>query len=258
MQSRILRLNTFVLLTFAGLTVSCDGGQPAPATQQPPAGAKRVDQSTAGNIKGRVTYEGPTGDTRPITLNSDPACARENPNGLTFETVVASNGGLENVFVYVKDGLGNYYFDTPTTPATLDQKGCRYTPHVLGVSTGQPLEIINSDPTMHNVHAMGNANREFNFAMAVPGLKTTRTFTAPEVMVHFKCDVHSWMNAYVGVVAHPYFAVTATGGQFELKSVPAGTYTVEAWHEKLGTQTQSVTLAEKESKEIGFTFKATD
>jgi galactose mutarotase-like enzyme len=109
---------------------------------------------------------------------------------------------------------------------------------------------------MHNVNAMGAANRGFNFPQALKGMKQTRTFTAREVMVTFKCDVHPWMNAYVGVMDHPYFAVSANGGAFELKNVPAGTYTVEAWHEKLGTQAQSVTIGEKESKTISFTFKS--
>ena len=171
--------------------------------------------------------------------------------------MVGSDGkSLENVFVYVKDGLGNYAFDVPTQPATIDQKDCRYHPHVFGMRVGQPLEIINSDPTLHNIHALPKSNQEFNTGQPIQGMKTTHTFTAKEVMVPFKCDVHGWMNAYVGVVNHPYFAVTDKDGKFELKGVPPGTYTIEAWHEKLGTMTQSVTLGQKDSKEINFTFKA--
>lgn len=188
-------------------------------------------------------------------MSGDPVCMRENTNGLSVETFSVENGGLNNVFVYVKDSLGNYYFDTPAEPVKLDQKACRYTPHVFGVQTGQPIEISNSDPTMHNVHAVADANREFNFPQAMQGLKNTRSFTAREVMVRFKCDVHAWMVAYAGVLDHPYFAVTGNGGRFELKNVPAGSYTIEAWHEKLGTQTESVTLGEKESKQVSFTFK---
>jgi plastocyanin len=157
----------------------------------------------------------------------------------------------------VKSGLGDYYFDTPTTPVVLDQKGCRYTPHVFGVRTGQPVLIVNSDPTMHNVHAMGSVNQEFNFAQAFQGLKNTKTFTAQEVMVPFRCNVHSWMSAYGGVLNHPYFAVTANGGTYELKNLPAGTYTIEAWHEKFGTRTETVTIGVKESKSVSFTFGAT-
>ena len=123
------------------------------------------------------------------------------------------------------------------------------------VITARYLPIGNSDNTMHNVHGMPDTNREFNFGQVVAGLKNTVTFTTPEVMIPFKCDVHSWMNAYVGVVNHPYFAVTGNGGTFELKTVPPGTYTIEAWHEKLGRQTQSVTVAEKDAKDVNFTFK---
>ena len=121
---------------------------------------------------------------------------------------------------------------------------------------GQPLEIVNSDPTLHNIHAMPKANAEFNNGQPIQGMKTTHTFTAKEVMVPFKCDVHGWMNAYVGVLDHPYFAVTDKDGKFELKGLPPGTYTIEAWHEKLGTQTQSVTIGAKETKDVTFTFKA--
>ena len=126
---------------------------------------------------------------------------------------------------------------------------------MFGVRVGQPLEIVNSDPTLHNIHAMPKANQEFNNGQPIQGMKMTHTFTAKEVMVPFKCDVHGWMNAYVGVLDHPYFAVTGADGTFKLKGLPPGTYTIEAWHEKLGATTQSVTLGAKETKEVTFTFK---
>jgi len=160
------------------------------------------------------------------------------------------------VFVYVKDGLGQYIYDTPTESAKIDQMNCRYHPHVFGMRVGQPLEIINSDPTLHNIHALPKGNKEFNTGQPIQGMKTTHTFEAKEVMVPFKCDVHGWMNAYVGVLDHPYFATTGADGKFELKTLPPGTYTIEAWHEKLGTTTQMVTLGPKETKEVMFTFKA--
>jgi hypothetical protein len=138
----------------------------------------------------------------------------------------------------------------------LNQQGCHYTPHVFGVQVGQPLDILNSDDTLHNVHAAAQVNQEFNLGQPFKGMKTTRTFDKPEVMIPFKCDVHTWMNAFVGVLAHPYFAVSADGGKFSLKTLPPGTYEIEAWHEKLGTQTQTVTVGEKETKEITFTFMA--
>jgi hypothetical protein len=230
--------------------------QPQPERAAPPPDAKRVDSSRAGRLAGRVVIEGAVRENPPINADSDPYCARENKAGLLSETFAVEDGGLNNVFVYVKDGLGNYYFDTPPAAVTLDQKGCRYTPHVLGAQTGQPIEIVNSDATLHNVNAVANVNRGFNFGQPMQGLKNNATFTAPEVMVRLKCDVHGWMSAYIGVLPHPYFSVSTAGGRFELANVPAGTYVVEAWHEKLGTLTQNVTLGEKESKDLSFTFKA--
>lgn len=247
-----LRTCTAAILVLAA---AC-GGEKQAAPSGPPANAKRVDESKAGNLVGRVTIEGAVPANPPIKIEADPFCAQQNPNGATFEHFVLNNGGLENVFVYVKDGLDTYYFDVPAEPVKLDQQGCRYRPHVLGVRVGQKLAISNSDDTLHNVHALANVNSEWNQGQALKNMVNEKVFTAREVMVPFKCDVHNWMHAYVGVLDHPYFAVTRDGGAFELKNLPAGTYTVEAWHEKLGTQTQSVTLGEKESKSISFTFKA--
>ena len=224
-----------------------------PASPAAAPDAKKVDTATAGNISGKVMLEGTPPANPVIKMASDPACGNSE---VRAESFVVDKGSLENVFVYIKDGLGNkYIFDTPTEPVKLDQKGCHYTPHVLGVRVTQPLEVINSDATLHNVHGMPETNREFNQGQPLQGMKNTVSFTAPEVMIPFKCDVHSWMNAYVGVVSHPYFAVTGSGGKFELKTVPPGTYTIEAWHEKLGRQTQTVTLGDKEDKDITFTFK---
>jgi plastocyanin len=245
------------LLAAACLTLAfACGGPKQPAQSGPPPDAKRVDVSKAGNAAGRVLLDGPAPANAPIKMSSDPFCMREHPGGASLERFVVDNGGLENVFVYVKDGLGQYYFEVPTAPVKLDQRGCRYVPHVLGVRVGQPLEITNSDDTLHNVHALASLNQPFNASQALKGISNIKTFTAREVMVPFKCEVHNWMTGYVGVLDHPYFAVTANGGKFELKDLPAGTYTVEAWHEKLGTQTQSLTLGEKESKDVTFTFKA--
>jgi len=243
------------VFVLAGLTAcGSDSSKSAePASPAAAPDAKKVDTATAGNITGKVMLEGTAPANPVIKMGSDPACGSAE---VRAESYVVDNGSLQNVFVYIKDGLGNkYIFDTPTEPVKLDQKGCHYTPHVLGVRVTQPLEVINSDATLHNVHGMPETNREFNFGQVVAGMKNTVTFTAPEVMIPFKCDVHSWMYAYIGVVNDPYFAVTGNGGTFELKTVPPGTYTIEAWHEKLGRQTQSVTLGEKDKKEITFTFK---
>jgi hypothetical protein len=243
-----------VALASCGSDTSTSGKPTSPAAAPD---AKKVDAATAANLSGKVLLDGTPPPAATIKMASDPACAEANKEDVKSESFVVDKGGLENVFVYVKDGLGNkYLFDTPTEPVKIDQKGCHYIPHVVGVRTTQPLEIVNSDNTMHNVHGMPQTNREFNYGQAVAGMKNTVVFTTAEVLIPFKCDVHAWMNAYIGAVDNPYFAVTGAGGKFELKSLPPGTYTIEAVHEKLGRQTQQVTLGEKDSKEITFTFKA--
>lgn len=234
---------------------ACSGSD-SPPERTPPPDAKRVDPSKAGTVAGRVTIDGPVPANPPIRMAGDPACARANKGAVAYETFVTDNGGLGNVFVYVRDGLGNYFFETPAEPVTLDQHGCRYVPHVFGVRVGQNVEFVNSDATLHTVHALGSSNPEFNFSQPIQTQKDTKYFTTPEVMVRFKCDIHTWMSAYAGVLDHPYFAVTPPGGAFEIKNLPAGAYTIEAWHEKLGTQTTRVTLADNEKKDISFTFTA--
>ena len=255
----------FLGIALAASVVACGGGsqeaaktaESAAAPAGAAAGGEKVDPATAGDVKGVVSLDGVAPKNEVIKMNADPVCVSANKTPQVQETyaVGADGKSLGNGFVYVKDGLGNYVFDTPTEPAKIDQQQCRYHPHVFGVRVGQPLEILNSDPTLHNIHAIPKANQEFNNGQPIQGMKMTHTFTAPEIMVPFKCDVHGWMNAYVGVVNHPYFAVTDKDGKFELKSLPPGTYTIEAWHEKLGTQTASVTLGAKESKDVTFTFK---
>jgi hypothetical protein len=238
---------------------ACSGGgerQAVPAGSAP--GGQRVDAATAGTVAGRVIFEGTPPENPLVKMASDPACMRGNPEGLRFENYMVKDGGLDNVFVYVKDGLGNYHFDMPTEAVKLDQQNCRYVPHVFGARVGQPIDISNGDETMHNVHAMPEVNREFNLGQHVKGMRNTEVFTVREIMVPFSCNVHPWMRAYGGIVDHPYFAVTSEGGAFELKNLPAGTYTLEAWHEKMPAQTQTVTVGEKETKHVSFTFKATD
>ncbi|PYQ77803.1 MAG: hypothetical protein DMG01_13650 [Acidobacteria bacterium] len=246
----------------AASVVACGGGKEASNTSAEPGGAasggEKVDTATAGEVKGSVAVDGTVPKNDAIKMNADPVCVRENTTPQFQETYEVGSDGkaLANVFVYVKDGLGNYSYDAPTDKPTIDQKNCRYHPHVFGMRVGQPLEIVNSDPTLHNIHALPKNNQEFNNGQPIQGMKMTHTFTAKEIMVPFKCDVHSWMNAYVGVLDHPYFAVSDKDGKFDLKTLPPGTYTIEAWHEKLGTATQQVTIGPKETKEITFTFKA--
>jgi hypothetical protein len=240
-------------------SIACGGGNKSAEPAAPPAGAsggQKVDPATAGDVKGVVSFEGTAPKNAPIKMNADPVCVKQNSTPQFQETYAVEDGKLANVFVYVKDGLGNYAFDPPTETARIDQKSCRYHPHVFGVRVNQPIEILNSDPTLHNIHALPKANSEFNNGQPIQGMKMNHVFTSKEVMVPFKCDVHGWMNAYVGVLDHPYFATTGKDGSFELKGLPPGTYTIEAWHEKLGPMTQSVTVGAKETKDVNFAFKA--
>jgi hypothetical protein len=252
-----------MVIMLAVAAAACGGSKETSTSGEPsaPAGTpagEKVDKSTAGTVTGTATLDGMAPKNDAIKMNADPVCIREAKGPQFQETYAVGDDGksLAYVFVYVKDGLGNYVYDTPTESAKIDQKECRYHPHVFGMRVNQPLEIINSDPTLHNIHALPKANQEFNTGQPIQGMKMNHTFTAKEVMVPFKCDVHGWMNAYVGVLDHPYFATTDKSGKFELKDVPPGTYTIEAWHEKLGTQEQKVTLGPKESKDVNFTFKA--
>jgi hypothetical protein len=240
--------------------VACGGGNKETAAPAESAasggGGQKVDPATAGDINGVVAFEGTAPKNEPIKMNADPVCVKENTTPQQQETYEVADGKLANVFVYVKDGLSAYSFDTPTSTVTIDQKNCRYHPHVFGVMVNQPLEILNSDPTLHNIHALPKGNAEFNNGQPIQGMKTEHKFTAKEIMVPFKCDVHGWMNAYVGVMDNPYYQVTDKDGKFSLKGLPPGTYTIEAWHEKLGTQEVKVTLAAKETKDANFSFKA--
>jgi plastocyanin len=249
-------------VTIVAVAIACGGSDQSksakPSSPSGASGGQRVDTAKAGTIKGKVAFQGQAPQNPTISMVSDPVCAGAHKEPPTGQTYMVKDGGLDNVFVYIKDGMGaQYVFDAPTQPVKIDQRGCEYVPHVVGVRVGQPLEITNSDSTMHNVHGMPQTNQEFNYGQPVPGMKNAVTFTAPEVLIPFKCDVHGWMNAYVGVLDHPYFAVTDADGKFDIKTLPPGTYTIEAWHEKLGTTTQQVTIGQKETKEINFTFKAT-
>jgi plastocyanin len=159
-------------------------------------------------------------------MNADPVCVKQTGRTASQETFLVGKDGksLGNVLVYVKAGIdAKYSFDMPTESAKIDQKECRYHPHVFGMRVGQPLQIINSDPTLHNIHAMPKGNTEFNTGQPIQGMKTTHTFTAKEIMVPFKCDVHGWMNAYVGVMDNPYYAVT-DDGQVRYQGAAAGTF----------------------------------
>lgn len=238
------------------LTLVACGQSPAPS-MAPAPGGKRVDAATAGSITGRITFTGQPPKAAILRMGNDTACvATAGPNPQSEAVLVGADGGLKNVFVRITDNLDEYTFDMPAGAVTLDQKGCVYAPRVFGVRVGQPIEILNSDATVHNVHALPMQNQEFNESQPRQGMRTSKIFTVPEVMVRFKCDFHGWMAAYVGVMAHPFFAVTDASGAFSLTGLPPGTYTIEAWHETFGTRTQQVTIAPGGTQTIALAFSA--
>ena len=212
-------------------------------------------QLFAATVSGSVQFSGTAPKMEPISMSADPVCAGLHSAPVQTETVIAnSNNTLKNVFVYVKEGLEGKAFEPPKESVVIDQKGCQYHPHVFGIQVGQKLEIVNSDNTLHNVHSLAEKSKQFNLGMPIQGMKLPKQFDNPEVMVKFKCDVHPWMNAFIGVLTHPFFAVTGDDGSFEIKNLPPGEYTIEAWHEKYGTQTQKITVPESGSEKVTFTF----
>jgi len=220
------------------------------------ARAPRTVQGGA-TVTGRVKFTGAKPANAKIDMSEEPKCNEKHKTPATVQTVVGAAGVLGNVFVYVKSGLpATAKYAAPAMPVVLDQNGCEYTPHVLGILVGQNLEIRNSDPVLHNIKAKAVKNRPFNISQPTAGMKTNRAFSAAEVMVALECNVHGWMTASLAVLPHPFFATSGTDGSFTIKGLPPGTYTLEAWHEKYGVQTATVTVAGTESKTADFTFAA--
>lgn len=219
-----------------------------------------ISQGTAhaATIATKAMFIGQAPAVETIKADADPTCAMMHPQGISGDAVIVNaNGTLKNVFVYVKEGLAGKTFEAPKTPVTFDQNGCMYSPKVFGIQVNQPLEIVNSDNTLHNVHALPANSQQFNLGMPIKGMKLKKTFSKPEVMVKIKCEVHPWMSAWAGVLDHPFFGVTGDDGSAQIANLPPGQYVVEAWHEKYGTQTQNVTVgAEGGTQEISFEFKA--
>jgi len=216
-----------------------------------------------GSVTGVVAYNGTPPAPKKIATDADPVCGKANPNLSTEDTVV-KDGKLANVFVYIKDGttadgtkVGDYTYETPTEPVTLDQKGCHYVPHVLGIQVNQKLKVVNSDPTQHNIHPTPKVNEEWNKTQPNGAAPIEKAFTRAEVLIPVKCNQHPWMKSYIGVLKHPFFAVSGEDGSFTIKGVPPGKYTVVAWHEggANGTEkTMSVTVPAKGAAKADFAF----
>ena len=215
-----------------------------------------VGQAFAGDVTGKVSFEGTPPKPARIMMSKEPVCMKQHKDPPVGEEVVVNkNGTLKNVLIYVKEGLGNKKFDPPAKKVIFDQRGCTYIPHVLGIQTGQELEVVNSDPVLHNVHSLSKDNQQFNVGQPKQGMKLTKKFDKPEVF-KVKCEVHGWMGAYMGVFSHPFYAVTGDDGTFSLKGLPAGDYTIEAWHEKYGSQTAKVKVGAAGSQAADFKYSA--
>jgi plastocyanin len=210
----------------------------------------------ASSITGTVTFDGKVPPLKPLAMDADPACAKKHSKPVPSEMLVLGSGNtMGNIMVYVTKGLpAGKTWPAPKTPVTLDQKGCQYVPHVMGIMVGQPYRILNSDGVLHNVHALPKINAQFNRAMPGSMKETSASFDKAEAMFMIKCDVHPWMSAYVGAFTHPFFSVTGTDGKFTISGLDPGTYEITAWHERLGTQTATVTVAANETKSQNFKF----
>lgn len=245
-----MKLNKLFLLFFVSASIlltSCGGGgdtssSSADSSTPAPAAAEPAAPIGSAVISGTVSFDGEAPAPRRVRLDAD--CTALHEGNVMSDNVVVTDGKLANVFVYVKEGLGDRTFTPPAEPVVFDQVGCMYTPHVFGVQVGQNVKILNSDPFLHNINAQAETNRPFNFGMPKQGDERERSFRVPEVMVKIKCDVHPWMGAYAGVVAHPFFATSGTDGSFSIEGLPAGDYVLEAWHEEFGTQTMSVSVTD--------------
>jgi plastocyanin len=248
------RAGSVAISAALALACGCSKGDGAKKTSKRPAPTKQVDPEQTGAIGGVVRYDG-AASGRKVEMGT-PECRQVNPSGVDLPEVAVADGKLQNAFVWVKEGLDDYAFDAPTKAVEIDQKGCMYAPYVSGAQVGQPIAFVNSDSFSHNINARPKEAEGFNFALTSKGQKIERTFDEPEVMVKLRCDIHPWMTGWVGVVAHPFFAVTGADGAFDWKGVPAGELTVAVWHETLGERTEKVTLAPKDAKKLELVFAA--
>lgn len=229
---------------------------PADHAQQAAVPVFHVDPLTVGSISGTIRYIGRRPAPKLIDMSNDPACV-EAHHGKAFDEslLVSPSDGLANAFVYVKTGLEGKHFETPTATVVIDQQGCWFKPRILGIQTNQILQVINSDPVTHNIHPMAQINREWNHSQGAGDPPLGRKFIKQEVMIPVKCNIHSWMRAYIGVLEHPYFAVSKTDGAFTIENLPPGNYTVAVWQEKLGTEERHVVVAPHSNAKMNIAFK---
>ncbi|HEY6252876.1 MAG TPA: carboxypeptidase regulatory-like domain-containing protein [Candidatus Angelobacter sp.] len=247
-------LHSFLFCFCALALAGCDQTQKPPESSggaAPQAATAVVDKNTAGSVSGTISFKGAAPKMPMLDMSSDPACPGD-PQAP--DVVVVKNGKLANVFVYVKDADRLGTFAAPAEEVVMDQKRCHYTPHVLGLMVGQPLRILNTDTAEHNVHPMPKNNAAWNESQAPKGKPIMKTFQQAELMMPVQCNQHPWMKMYVNVLAHPFFAVSADDGSFQVRDLPPGGYTLVAVHEKYGEQTMKITVASKQNTAADFVF----
>jgi plastocyanin len=256
----VRRIHFAALFGAIGMLAGCSGTPkkepPAQSKQEPAPSYFKVDPATAGVLKGTIRFTGKKPARTRIDMSGEPACVAAHHGSAYDESVVVNpNGTLANAFVYIKSGLEGKKFEAPTAAAVIDQHGCWFHPRVLGIQTGQTLQVTNSDPVTHNIHPLAQINREWNHSQGQGDAPLARKFIKPEVMIRVKCNIHRWMHAFIGVVENPYFAVTGTDGTFEIRNVPPGDYQIEVWTETLGTQERKITVSPAGEIDTTFTFK---
>ncbi len=259
-MTRLRLLGFAILLCILPLGLAgCGKKTPEPekaSRARAPVKPTPIDPSTVGAIAGRVGFEGRKPKLHVIRMDEDPACVKSNSGPVYAQDgKVNANGTLPNVFVYVKSGAGKYVFAPPSQPVVLDQVGCMYRPHVLGLMAGQPLKVVNSDNTIHNIHITPKKNRGWNLSQLPGAPPIIREFSQAEVMIPVECNQHPWMKAYIGVTSNPYYAVTGSEGTYTIKGLPPGHYTVAAWTATFGAEEEEISIAPRQETTLDFTFK---
>ncbi len=244
----------FIIVSCLTILLGCGKEKTeSPPSQNPP----QAEHQKPSTLHCKVMFTGIAPKLSMIKMNADAKCLKMHTQPVYFQhTLVNGEGLLQNVFIYIKEGLAKKTYPTPKKPMIVDQEGCIYKPHVFGIQVNQPLRIENSDPVLHNIHAIPKINKGFNFAQPLKGMKSEVTFSAPEIMVRVKCDVHAWMGCYIGVLDHPFYAVTDSGGTCDITGLLPGDYQISAWHEELGSVDQRISVKEGITENIEFTFAA--
>ncbi len=251
-------------LLAVALVSACGGGNnsdnalpPAPSGGGAASGPTFDMSKATATVSGKITFDGMPPANDKIQMSSDPYCAQHAADNPAMETIKVSDGGVENVIVYVSQGLpAGTSYAPPSAPVEIDQVNCHYVPHVFTLMTNQTLSVKNGDMTLHNIHAWAEKNPQFNVGQPVQGMKNDTKFANPEILP-VRCDVHKWMGAFIGVFDHPFNTVSKSGGSFELK-LPPGKYEITAWHEKFGKKTMNVEVADNDKKEVNFSYNAND